>query len=1078
MKKIISLILVITLCCAMIPQQSFVAIAATTITNPSKASGKTYSEQYAAKLDQIFNGTVNLFSNTNAKFPLGTSLDNSQKYYVAGTIYGWQCYIYAQAVYYYLFGDIPFHGDGYKYWSNSAKVVTNQEAISYNLFISSGVGFGAYMRTTTNSDGSFNGNSGHSMILLSYDTSGLTYLEGNADGNGLVRITTRTWSEFNNHVLASKGRKLSHIVQCKTAACTHSYTSTVTKAATCTTAGSRKYTCSKCNGSYTESIPPTGNHSYGNWTVVVEANCTESGTQKKVCSVCGDVQNGIIAAKGHNYDAWKTKTNASCTQEGLQERYCLSCNDYQTQVIPALEHDFQIRVMDATCSEYEKIQYKCLNCGYTYEEYTADAYSEWSTTKPDGVDESLIETKTQYRYADYEIKTSYEPALSGYDLVSSTWEQTSAGNLDYVKNWPAGYLTSHSLYAQYHKAAKSNTESATEKTEVTSDKIIGYLYYHWCRGTYAYGPINRKISTEKTAEFSTFHSFFSTVNPDTLTSDSDRSYVYANASCCKDSHWYFCIPVYRQSYNSYRKLFTYSRWSDWSDWSDSVVTGTSERKVETRTMYRYRNEELGEHTWNNGVETKAPTCTVAGIWTYTCTVCGETKTESIPVVQHEYQNGYCVSCDKVDPGWVFPAAKLQVGNVSANAGDIVTIPVSISTNPGFAGFTFVFAYDASAMTLTEITKGELLWASESGAFTKNVNGKTLNWVDIANITDNGVLFNLNFKIADNATEGDYAISVALKNGNSTNFVDEKGHAQMITFQSGKVSIAAESETVPETLTIISEPVKTSYKIGESLNTSGLELRLTYSDGTTETITSGYTVSGFSSATAGTKIVTVKYGDLTTTFSVTVNELVVDEDTPQIVVESRTARIGSTVFVTVSLEKNPGIWGMDLVVDYDKSQLTLTNVTNGTVFSAGEWIQGKLSGERYILSYEASGFDNVTGNGILATLEFTVNEDASVDSFSEITLSYHTGDIINVEFQDIYVVIVPGGIQITDYIIGDVNGDGIVNKKDSLLLRMYLADNSIVIDMQAADVYADGVVNKKDSLYLKQFLAGWDVELGA
>ena len=62
--------------------------------------------------------------------------------------------------------------------------------------------------------------------------------------------------------------------------------------------------------------------------------------------------------------------------------------------------------------------------------------------------------------------------------------------------------------------------------------------------------------------------------------------------------------------------------------------------------------------------------------------------------------------------------------------------------------------------------------------------------------------------------------------------------------------------------------------------------------------------------------------------------------------------------------------------------------------------------------------------------------------------------------------------------GDVNGDGSVNKKDSLALKKYLADNSYAIDTEAADVVHDGTVNKKDSLRLKQYLAGWDVQLGA
>ena len=41
------------------------------------------------------------------------------------------------------------------------------------------------------------------------------------------------------------------------------------------------------------------------------------------------------------------------------------------------------------------------------------------------------------------------------------------------------------------------------------------------------------------------------------------------------------------------------------------------------------------HSWGAGVITKAPTCTEAGVRTYTCG-CGETKTESIPATGHKY----------------------------------------------------------------------------------------------------------------------------------------------------------------------------------------------------------------------------------------------------------------------------------------------------------------------------------------------------------------------------------------------------------------------------------------------------------
>lgn len=36
------------------------------------------------------------------------------------------------------------------------------------------------------------------------------------------------------------------------------------------------------------------------------------------------------------------------------------------------------------------------------------------------------------------------------------------------------------------------------------------------------------------------------------------------------------------------------------------------------------------HTWDNGVVTTEPTAEKEGVKTYTCTVCNETKTETIP----------------------------------------------------------------------------------------------------------------------------------------------------------------------------------------------------------------------------------------------------------------------------------------------------------------------------------------------------------------------------------------------------------------------------------------------------------------
>ena len=47
-------------------------------------------------------------------------------------------------------------------------------------------------------------------------------------------------------------------------------------------------------------------------------------------------------------------------------------------------------------------------------------------------------------------------------------------------------------------------------------------------------------------------------------------------------------------------------------------------------------EAVHTHQFDPGVVTKEPTCTEAGVMTYTCNECGETKTEEIPAAGHTY----------------------------------------------------------------------------------------------------------------------------------------------------------------------------------------------------------------------------------------------------------------------------------------------------------------------------------------------------------------------------------------------------------------------------------------------------------
>ena len=596
---------------------------------------------------------------------------------------------------------------------------------------------------------------------------------------------------------------------------------TYTKYPTCTETGTQVRSCTKCGHTETRSIAPTL-HSYGDWVVTKSATCTEDGVETRTCPKCNGVETRSIPKSGHTYGDWTVVQEASCTAQGSKTRTCSTCGNVDTAVIEMAAHKYVSETIPATCSAPGGTKYTCSVCGKTYTETATVGWSDWSETKPAGVEDSLIESKTQYRSSKHETKTSYNASESGWTRKSSDWEKANSGSVTYVKSWPGGFHTGNALYGTYNKTPVSASETATAKTVVNSEAVSGYIYWHWCRGSYTAGPINRRVSDVCEGEFQTFHAFFSTSNAsstDKEGANGGNCKYYLNGGCCADTYWYFQIPVYTQSYTNYKKLFTYERWTDWSDWGDKEISASDTRKVETRTVYRYYTAAK-EHTWDAGTVTTAATCTADGAKTYTCSVCQTTKTEPIAKLGHDYRqtvvaatctakgytlnkcsrcgdeyrdaetamlphkyvDGVCTACgDKV--------TMFTLGAVTAKAGDTVTVPVEIKNNTGFAGFTLKITADAN-LTLTGIAKGELMEKANSGLFVDNVKGGVINWTSDRNITGDGVLLKLTFTVADNAPDGKYEISVALKDDEASNCVDENGRALRAAFEAGSVLVSA------------------------------------------------------------------------------------------------------------------------------------------------------------------------------------------------------------------------------------------------------------------------------------------------
>ena len=111
--------------------------------------------------------------------------------------------------------------------------------------------------------------------------------------------------------------------------CTHSYSSKITKSATCTTTGIKTFTCSKCGNQYTQTIAALGHDYLG--SVTKAATCTEKGVKTFKCSRCTSNYTQDIAALGHDI---KTKVGEYAkvyqtgSSSGYTVDYCTRC-DYQ-----------------------------------------------------------------------------------------------------------------------------------------------------------------------------------------------------------------------------------------------------------------------------------------------------------------------------------------------------------------------------------------------------------------------------------------------------------------------------------------------------------------------------------------------------------------------------------------------------------------------------------------------------------------------------------------------------------------------------------------------------------------------------
>ena len=141
----------------------------------------------------------------------------------------------------------------------------------------------------------------------------------------------------------------------------------VTKKATCTEPGEKKYTCTACGKSWTEEIKAEGHKEVVDKEVA--PSCTEFGrTEGSHCSVCGEIikEQEEIPATGHSFVSVIDKV-ATCSKRGSKHEECKVCHKKKNVVaIPTTgKHTYGAwkTVKTATVSATGKKESTCKTCG-------------------------------------------------------------------------------------------------------------------------------------------------------------------------------------------------------------------------------------------------------------------------------------------------------------------------------------------------------------------------------------------------------------------------------------------------------------------------------------------------------------------------------------------------------------------------------------------------------------------------------------------------------------------------------------------------------------------------------------------